>query len=109
MVISDAVGNSYKVDYVKTTLSVSSFTLGDANGNVEVNIADFTAIANYILGREQTNFIPNAADTNQDGEISVSDLSGLVQVILSGESTSNAPAKPAPDAVKSSCFDDIMY
>ena len=109
VVISDAVGNSYKVDYVKTTLSVSSFTLGDANGNGEVNIADFTAIANYILGREQTNFIPNAADTNQDGEISVSDLSGLVQIILSGESTSNAPAKPAPDAVKSSCFDDIMY
>lgn len=95
VIISDAVGNSYKVDYVKTTLSVSSYMLGDANGDGDVNIADFTAIANYILGKKPGTFIENAADTNQDGEISVSDLSGLVQIILSGGDASKAPIKMA--------------
>lgn len=95
VIISDAVGNSYKVDYVKTTLSVSSYMLGDANGDGDVNIADFTAIANYILGKQPGTFIEKAADTNQDGEISVSDLSGLVQIILSGGDASKAPIKMA--------------
>ena len=95
VVISDALGNTYKVDYVKTTLSVSSYMLGDANGDGDVNIADFSAIANYILGNQQSTFIVSAADTNQDGCISVPDLSGLVQIILSGGDTSNAPIKMA--------------
>ena len=95
VVISDALGNTYKVDYVKTTLSVSSYMLGDANGDGDVNIADFSAIANYILGKQPGTFNEKAADTNQDGCISVPDLSGLVQIILSGGDTSNAPIKMA--------------
>ena len=92
IVIADAAGNSYKVDYVKTTLSVSSFTPGDANGDGDVNIADFSSIANHILGREQSVFIAKAADTNNDGDISVPDLSGLIQIILAGDERANAPA-----------------
>ena len=109
VIISDADANSYKVDYVKTTLTVSSFTLGDANGDGDVNISDFTAIANFILGTPKPNFVAAAADTNEDGEITVADLTKLVKLILSSSATSNAPAKPAPAVVKSSCSDDIMY
>lgn len=109
VIISDADANSYKVDYVKTTLTVSSFTLGDANGDGEVNISDFTAIANFILGTPKPNFVAAAADTNEDGDITVADLTKLVKLILSSSATSNAPAKPAPAVVKSSCSDDIMY
>ena len=100
IVIADAVGNSYSVEYVKTTLTVSSYTLGDANGDGKVNIADFTSIANHILGKQQATFVEKAADTNQDGIITVADLSGLVQIILTDGNTSNAPVMIASDVLR---------
>ena len=109
IILSDADANSYKVDYVKTTLTVSSFTLGDANGDGNVNITDFISIANYIVGNQKPDFVAAAADINEDGAITVTDLTKLVKLIISGGTTSNAPAKPAPAVVKSTCFDDIMY
>lgn len=109
IILSDADANSYKVDYVKTTLTVSSFTLGDANGDGEVNITDFISIANYIVGNQKPDFVAAAADINEDGDITVADLTKLVKLIISGGTTSNAPAKQAPAVIKSTCFDDIMY
>lgn len=109
IILSDADANSYQVDYVKTTLTVSSFTLGDANGDGNVNITDFISIANYIVGNQKPDFVAAAADINEDGAITVTDLTKLVKLIISGGTTSNAPAKPAPAVVKSTCFDDIMY
>lgn len=109
IIISDADANSYKADYVKTTLTVSHYPLGDANGDGEVNISDFTAIANFILGTPKPNFVAAAADTNEDGDITVADLTKLVKLIFSSSATSNIPAMPAHVVVKSNCFDDIMY
>ena len=100
IVISDAVGNSYSVEYVKTTLTVSSYTLGDANGDGKVNITDFTSIANHILNKQQATFVEKAADTNQDGVITVADLSGLVQIILHDGNTSNAPVMMASEVLR---------
>ena len=88
---------------------MSSFTLGDANGDGEVNITDFISIANYIVGNQKPDFVAAAADINEDGDITVADLTKLVKLIISGGTTSNAPAKPAAAVVKSTCFDDIMY
>ena len=58
--------------------------LGDANNDGEVNIGDFTAIANYILGERNPNFNTAVADVNNDGDINVGDLTALANIILSG-------------------------
>lgn len=107
-VFSDADGNTFKVNYVKTTLKISSYTLGDANGDGEINIGDFTAIANYILGHPKDSFVLQAADTNQDGEITVGDLSKLIKLILNA-GTSSAPTQAAPKAAKVVLCDSVIY
>ncbi len=107
-VFSDADGNTFKMNYVKTTLKISSYTLGDANGDGEINIGDFTAIANYILGHPKDSFVLQAADTNQDGEITVGDLSKLIKLILNA-GTSSAPTQAAPKAAKVVLCDSVIY
>lgn len=65
-----------------TPLTLSDKLLGDANGDGEVNIGDFTAIAAYILGNPPSTFIENVADVNSDGEINVGDLTALINRLL---------------------------
>ena len=92
IVISDANSKSYTVDYVKSTLTISSYTLGDANNDGSVNVSDFTAIASYIMGTPPVTFVKKAADVNADTEINVADLTGVATIILYGSfnPTSNA-------------------
>ena len=92
IVISDANSKSYTVDYVKSTLTISSYTLGDANNDGSVNVSDFTAIASYIMGTPPATFVKKAADVNADTEINVADLTGVATIILYGSfnPTSNA-------------------
>ncbi len=56
---------------------------GDANGDWNVTVSDFTVILNYILGRSDK-IVYSAADLNSDGEINVADIS-----LLSGLVSSN--------------------
>ena len=65
-----------------TPLTLSDKLLGDANGDGEVNIGDFTAIAAYILGNPPSTFIVNVADVNSDGEINVGDITALINRLL---------------------------
>lgn len=67
-----------------TPLTLSDKLLGDANGDGEVNILDFTTIASYILGNPQATFNADVADINSDGNINVLDLTALVTIILNG-------------------------
>lgn len=87
--ISDANSNAYRVSYVKTTLTITSYTLGDANNDGSIGVSDFTAIANYIMGTPPANFVEKAADVNADGVISVSDLTGEANIILYGSVSPN--------------------
>ena len=93
MVISDVNAVAYKVDYVKTTLKVSSYTIGDANADGDINVSDFTAIANHILGYPSVNFVEKAADVNLDGDINVSDLTGVANLILYGTVTQSVVSR----------------
>ena len=97
--ISDKNSNAYRIDYVKTTLTISSCTLGDANNDGDIDVADFTAIANYIMGTPPATFVEKAADVNVDGEIDVADLTGVANIILYGSVSPNASnAKARNDA-----------
>ena len=111
IVISNLEGRTYKVPYVKTTLTVESFNLGDANGDGEVNIGDYTTIASHILGKPQDAFMETAADTNQDGTIDVGDLTGLVKIILSGNENKalsvNTDYEPLTSDISE--YDNVIY
>lgn len=72
------------VNYVKSTLTVFSFILGDANGSRSVTVSDLTMTASYILGGNPDGFIFKAADVTMDNNISVSDLTGIANIILYG-------------------------
>ena len=58
---------------------------GDVNSDGTVNVTDFTALANYILGNTPVSFDPKAADLNGDGNINVTDLIAVANMILSGD------------------------
>lgn len=86
--ITEATGSAElgaKVDTVKLSMLVSSYELGDANGDGEISVNDFSAVANYILGNTSDGFIVKAADVNSDEEITVNDLSGIAYYILNGQ------------------------
>lgn len=78
--------SSCNVDMVKSTLTVTSapYVLGDANGDGNVNVSDFTAVAHHILGNTPVVFSSGAADANQDGTINVADLTAVAHLILYG-------------------------
>lgn len=93
IIITDDLGRTYKVDYVKTSLNVTTYTLGDANGDTEINVGDFTCIANHIMGNTPASFVVKAADVNRDSEINVGDLTCVANLILYGSVTSTTRAK----------------
>ena len=87
--LSDNNSQGYETAYVKSTLTVSSYTPGDVDGNGKINVVDFTAIANYILGKAPAGFIEKAADVSGDGKANVVDLTAVANIILYGRATEN--------------------
>ena len=82
--ISDKNSVPYVTDYLKSTLAVSSYTLGDVNADGSVDVADFIAVANHILGNTPEVFVHKAADVNVDNSIDVADFIGIANMILNG-------------------------
>ena len=93
IVIADAQAKTYEVDYVKSTLTISSYTLGDANNDGKINVGDFSAIASHIIGTPADAFVEKAADINGDGNINVGDMTGLATLILGGTTSTTSNAK----------------
>ncbi len=88
------INNYYQTDYVKSTLTIKSYTLGDINSDQKIDVSDYIGIANHILGNTPDGFVVKAADVNLDGNIDVSDYIGVANIILTGSiygGTSNAP------------------
>ena len=83
--LTDAQGKSVYIDKVVSTLTVPSYTLGDANDDGKIGTADIMYIVNKILGTPAENFNAMAADVNEDGKIGTADLMMVVQYILNGE------------------------
>jgi hypothetical protein len=66
---------------------------GDVNGDGEVDVADFTLLANYLLGKSPAGFNVEAADVAggpggaPDGSIDIADLTGIANIILHSHSS----------------------
>lgn len=56
--------------------------LGDVNGDGNVDVADITALASYILGEPSADFVLANADVNEDGSIDVADITAVATIIL---------------------------
>ena len=56
--------------------------MGDVNGDGLVNISDVVCLINYILEKDNSVFIINAADLNSDEVVNISDVVYLVNTIL---------------------------
>ena len=77
---------------------------GDQDNDGDVNIGDYTIVANYILADES----PAKADVNGDGGVDVGDLTAIANIILYSESQAPASAKPR-FATDPNAFDNVIY
>ena len=84
------INNYYQTDQVKSTLTITSYTSGDINGDGKVDVSDYIGIANHIMGSTPEGFVVKAADVNEDGLIDVSDYIGVANIILTGSIYGNA-------------------
>lgn len=87
--LSDNNSQGYETDYVKSTLTVSAYIPGDVNGDGKVNVIDFTAIANFILGKTPAGFNEKAANVVVDEKVNVVDLTAVANIILYGQISDN--------------------
>ena len=61
-----------------------TYKLGDVNMDGEVNIADVTALIDYLLSGDATNINVEAADVNEDDDVNIADVTALIDMLLSG-------------------------
>ncbi len=78
-------------------LMVNTFMPGDVNDSRTVNVTDIVVSAQYILQRNPSPFIFEAADMNGDGNVTVTDI--MLIAYLINHPTMNAPKRmPALDS-----------
>ena len=81
--VKTSEGDTFYGEEMTFTSGESPYTLGDVNGDKQIDISDVVAMVNYILGStSSTSFKPQAADINKDGNIDISDVVSLVNIIL---------------------------
>ena len=61
--------------------------LGDVNGDGAVNISDVTALINYLLTKDPSTIVIEAADLNGDQNVNISDATALINRLLTGQAT----------------------
>ena len=65
-----------------TLLSGPAYEVGDVNTDGAINIADVTALIDYLLGSGDVDL--NCADVNGDSSINIADVTALIDMLLSG-------------------------
>ena len=58
---------------------------GDVNDDGSVNIADVTALIDYLLRGEDSAINLTAADCNKDDRVDISDVTALIDYLLRGD------------------------
>lgn len=102
-------GNTYLYNYTvmttalkenepSKTVAVTPLTasMGDANGDADVNVLDILATVHYIGGQEVKPFLVDAADMNADGDINILDVVGIAHTILGAPAAAASQAVPTP-------------
>jgi hypothetical protein len=69
--------------YFSNEAGGNEFINGDVNKDNVVNIADVTALIDYLLGADATNINLDAADVNGDETVNIADVTALIDKLLS--------------------------
>lgn len=100
-VTSQLVGNTFTTPVAEAGVAKSlqvivvggpAFDLGDANGDMSVNVTDVVAITNHILGTTSANFQTDASDVNGDGDINITDVVAVTNIILGVGEVNESPS-----------------
>ena len=94
------IANYYWTASISTKLTVSSYTLGDINGDGLVDVSDYSGVASHIHGNTPAGFIAIAGDVDESGNIDVSDYSGIANIIHYGSIHGNVNTQKAPLMVR---------
>ena len=72
-----------KVDGISgnVDMNIGVDIIGDANGDGKVNLADATAMVQYIAGWKNVKVDEGQADINDDGYVTLSDVLALIKRI----------------------------
>ena len=79
----DGVKNSSDIVYLEV-FDNPNVNIGDVNNDNVVNIADVTALIDYLLNPETGNINVTNADINGDLVINIADVTALIDMLLSG-------------------------
>lgn len=90
------ISQTYSTNYLKSTLTIKSYTLGDINNDGVVDVADYIGVANHILGNIPEGFVEKAGDVDVNGVIDVADYIGIANLILFGNIYGESGSHAAP-------------
>ena len=69
--------------YFSNEAGGNDFEIGDVNKDNAVNIADVTALIDYLLSGDASNINVDAADVNGDSVVNIADVTALIDMLLS--------------------------
>ena len=69
--------------YFSNEAGGNDFEIGDVNKDNVVNIADVTALIDYLLSGDASNINVDAADVNGDSVVNIADVTALIDMLLS--------------------------
>lgn len=82
------------LDSTEPSLTVTATPLtsikGDANGSMDVTVADIVSEIDYLTDQNPKPFIFEAADVNTDNLVNILDVVGTINIILGNTANSNA-------------------
>lgn len=82
-VIYDSTGEPVGGQFFSYDNQCMEPVIGDANGDLSVDVNDITTIVLAMLGQEPANYYPEYADYNADGIVNILDIVEIVNYIMS--------------------------
>lgn len=94
----------------KTVSCVPYSTIpGDANGSMNVDVADVITTINYVTGQNPQPFLFEAADVNGDGTINVLDIVNIINIILYPNGRPGTQGIPEPQTAVYTLENDTLF
>lgn len=87
IILTDPQATRYAASDMKSTISVSNYTMGDVNNDGHIDVADLAGVVRFILENADASLVFNAADMDGNGVIEINDYAALVNVILNQSTT----------------------